>query len=70
MASNAVNWLTVKQAAKQSGYNEQYVRRLCRDGKLVFEHIGRSYLIDPDALNQYIDKMRSLGTDKYNWRRD
>jgi excisionase family DNA binding protein len=70
MASNAVNWLTVEQAAKQSGYNEQYIRRLCRDGKLVFDRIGGSYLIDPDSLKEYTGKMKSLGTDKYNWRRD
>ena len=70
MASEAVNWLTVEQAAKQSGYNTQYLRRLCRDGKLAFERIGGSFLIDPEALKAYTSKMKSLGTDKFNWRRD
>jgi len=67
---NMTDWLTTKEAAEKSGFNHQYVRRLCRQGKLECVLKGRTYLIDPESLDDYVDKMKRLGTDKFNWRRE
>lgn len=63
------DWLTVKEAAEKTGYNAQYIRRLCRLGKLDAVLKGRLYLINPKDLDTYIKKMKSLGTYKHDWRR-
>ncbi len=70
MPNGATNWITVAQASEQTGYSEQYVRRLCRQGKLKSERVAGALLIEPDSLKNYVDTMRSLGTGKYNWRRE
>jgi len=63
------NWLTTKEAAEKSGFNHQYVRRLCRQGKLECVLKGRTYLISPKSLDDYVKAMKSLGDQKFNWRR-
>jgi len=63
------DWLTCEEASERSGYSAQYVRRLCRIGKIDCVLKGRMYLINPEALAQYVKKMKSLGSDKFNWRR-
>ncbi len=50
--------LTVQAAAKVSGYNAQYLRRLLRAGKLKGDKIGQMWLVDKVALDSYIEKAR------------
>jgi hypothetical protein len=65
------DWLTTKEAAQRSGLNHQYIRRLCREtDKLNCVLKGRTYLIDPKSLDAYTKKMKHLGTQKFNWRRE
>jgi len=63
------DWLTVEEAAEETGYNPQYIRRLCRQGKLDAVLKGRLYLINPEDLDAYVRRMKSLGTYKHDWRR-
>jgi excisionase family DNA binding protein len=44
---------SIEQAAEETGYNPQYIRRLCRAGKVVHERIGRTYLVSVDSLREY-----------------
>ncbi len=41
------HWLTVKQAAKRTGYSE---RHMCRIAGRIGHWSGRQWFIDPDAL--------------------
>jgi hypothetical protein len=40
----------------------------CREGKLTTVKKGLMYLVDPGSLDAYVDKMKSLGTYKFDWR--
>jgi len=48
------NCITVKDAAFQSGYNIQYLRRILRSGVLSGVKIGQMWLIDKDAFESYL----------------
>jgi excisionase family DNA binding protein len=58
--------LTVRQAAQESGYSQEYIRQLCREGKLEYDRVGTAYLINPDSLKGYVEAMRSLGSSKHD----
>lgn len=62
------NWLTCKEGEKASGYKSRYLQRLCRDGRLKCVLKSGIYLIDPDDLVRYVQRMKSLGTSKHDWR--
>lgn len=63
------DWLSVTEAAKQTGYSAYHIRQLCRVGTLTTVKKGIMYLIDPESLDAYVAKMKSLGTYKFDWRR-
>ena len=48
------NCITVKDAACHSGYNIQYLRRMLRSGALSGVKIGQMWLIEMDALENYL----------------
>ena len=48
--------LSVLAAAKISGYNAQYLRRLLRNGKLKGDKIGQIWLIRKTSLEKYLKK--------------
>jgi len=45
---------SVKEASGISGYNEEYLRRLIRQGKIEAVKIGPAYLIRAESLERYI----------------
>ncbi len=47
-------WITVSQAAKLSGYNEEYIRRLLRDGTIVGRKFGIVWQVKHSSLNTYL----------------
>ena len=49
------NHISVKAAAKISGYSLQYIRRLLRKGNLGGEKIGQVWLVDLKSLNEYFE---------------
>lgn len=62
------HWLTCKESSERTGYAPRYLQRLCREGKLKCSLKSGVYLIDPDDLDKYAAKMKSLGTAKHDWR--
>jgi hypothetical protein len=46
--------ITVRSAAKISGYNEQYLRRILRKGVLRTRKIGQIWLIDQGDFEDYL----------------
>jgi hypothetical protein len=48
------NYISVKAAAYQSGYNTQYLRRLQRDAKLTGMKLGQTWLLDKPPFGTYL----------------
>lgn len=49
---------TIKEASQKTGYNEEYLRRLIRQGKLDAIKVGPTYLIRKDSLEKYIAEVQ------------
>ncbi len=47
-------WISVKSAAEFSGYNQQYLRRLLRNGHFKSKKIGQIWFIDICEFNNYL----------------
>lgn len=48
---------TIKQAAEETGYHPEYLRRLCRLGKIEYARAGNVYLIRSKSLLEYIEQL-------------
>jgi len=65
MLEVAPGFLTVAEAAELSGYSEQYVRALCRAGRLTCVKVGRSIIVKRASLEAWRAKAAELGTRKF-----
>lgn len=57
------DYITVRSASEFSGYNQQYLRRLLRNGVLRTRKIGQIWLIDERDFKNYL-KDANLSKDK------
>ena len=48
-------WISVKEAAELSGYNEEYVRRLLRTGKLAGRKFASVWQVHHPSLKSYLE---------------
>jgi excisionase family DNA binding protein len=44
------HWLTIAEAAKQSGYNAEYLRRLIRNGRIKGRKVATVWLVQQSSL--------------------
>ena len=51
--------ITVQAAAEVTGYNIQYLRRMLRSGALKGCKIGQMWLIEMDALETYLKRVKN-----------
>ncbi len=51
--------VTVQAAAEATGYNIQYLRRILRSGALKGIKIGQMWLIEMDALETYLKRVKT-----------
>ncbi|MCB0172823.1 MAG: helix-turn-helix domain-containing protein [Anaerolineae bacterium] len=51
---------TIKEASEKTGYNEEYLRRLIRQGKLEAIKVGPVYLIRAESLEKYVGEMKNI----------
>ena len=63
MTTNGDEWLTVIEAAKLSGYNLEYIRRLMRERKIEARKFSIVWQVRRDSLMDYVKKSRQ-NTDK------
>jgi excisionase family DNA binding protein len=49
-------WLTVRDASDESGYAEEYIRKLIRDGEITAQKLGNMWLVNKQSLMDYKDK--------------
>ncbi len=61
--------LTVEEAAAQTGYSQQYLRRLIRTGKIEAVKVGSVFLIRAESLNSYIRNTQTPEDDRTGPRR-
>lgn len=48
------NYITVKIASQWSGYSDQYIRRMLRNGYLKSKRIGQIWLIEKTGFESYL----------------
>lgn len=53
-SSSQENLISTKEASRLSGYNPDYLSRLCRDGKISGRRIGRTWLVYQDSLRAFV----------------
>ena len=64
-----MEYVSVEEASQITGYSEQYIRRLLRQGKIKAEKKGAMWWVEMESLEAYKHEMDSLGSDKYSpWR--
>lgn len=54
----SAEFITVRTAAKISGYNQQYLRRLLRKNIFQSKRIGQLWLIDRNDFLKYLGQAR------------
>lgn len=54
-------WITVQEAAKISGYNEEHITRLIREGKITAKKFSIVWQVNRESLQAYISKTEQLG---------
>lgn len=47
------NWITVDDAEKISGYDQNHIRMLARVGKVTGRKFGNTWMIDKNSILQY-----------------
>lgn len=57
--TNNDDWITVSQAAVLSGYNEEHIRRLLRDGSIGGQKFGIVWQVKRSSLLTYLTKAQS-----------
>ena len=54
--TNNDEWITVGQAAKLSGYNEEHIRRLLRDGSIAGRKFGIVWQVNHSSIMAYLSE--------------
>ena len=54
--TNNDEWITVSQAAKLTGYNEEHIRRLLRDGSISGRKFGIVWQVKRSSVTTYLAK--------------
>jgi excisionase family DNA binding protein len=54
-------WITVQEAARISGYNEEHITRLIREGKINAKKFSIVWQVDRASIQAYVSKTEQLG---------
>lgn len=63
---DGMEYVSVEEAAEITGYSEQYIRRLLRQGKVEATKKGYMWWVSLASLKEYKRQMDILGRDKFN----
>jgi hypothetical protein len=66
MTTDGGEWLTVQEAAKLSGYNAEYLRRLMRDEKIKYRKFSFLYQVNQKSLLDYLKRAESVIDKRYS----
>jgi hypothetical protein len=59
-------WLTVDDAAKLSGYNPEYIRRLMRKGTLTAKKFSIVWQVNRESLLNYLEKAMQTSDKRFS----
>lgn len=59
--TTSVEWLTVQEAAKLSGYNPEHIRRLVRESRVEAQKFSIVWMVNRESLLTYLEKARAKG---------
>lgn len=66
-----MEYVSVDEAAQITGYAQDHLRRLIRQGKINATKKGVMWWVELESLQEYKKKMDELGADKFfQWRED
>ena len=54
-------WITVSEASKLTGYNEEYITRLIREGKIKAKKFSIVWQVNRSSLLEYHSRTEKLG---------
>lgn len=54
-------WITVDEAVELTGYNEEHITRLCRQGKVKARKYVIVWQVNKDLLLDYMARIEKLG---------
>ncbi|MFZ2096388.1 MAG: helix-turn-helix domain-containing protein [Anaerolineales bacterium] len=52
--SKTDQWITTAEATKLTGYNNEHIRRLIRNGKIKAQKFGIVWQVDRDSILEYL----------------
>lgn len=55
---NNDEWITVDQAAKLTGYNQEHIRRLLREGLVIGKKFGIVWQVNHPSILEYLSEAR------------
>jgi|GEM_PF-4383318 hypothetical protein len=58
------DFLTLKEASKHTGYNQDYIGQLVRAEKIKAKRVGKSWLVDRGSLVSYLNSLGKTPRDK------
>ena len=59
--TNDDEWITVSEAARISGYDEEHIARLCRQGRINARKFATVWQVSITSLSEYIAKAEKRG---------
>jgi len=59
--SNDDEWITVSEAAKLSGYDEEHITRLCRQGRITARKFATVWQVNKTSLSEYMARAEKIG---------
>lgn len=62
---NLADYITTEEAAEQSGYHVNYIRRLMRQGKITGRKAGLMWWIERNSLRDYLAKVKEAGSQRF-----
>ena len=61
--------LTTREAANKYGLTQNYIRRLCNEGRLTFTRVVTVLLVDKSSLDAYVKEVKAWKAERAKSKR-
>ena len=58
----SIDWPTIPRLKAEYGYNDEYLRRLCRQRVIKAVKVGNQWLVDPESFEAYYQSVKDKPT--------
>jgi excisionase family DNA binding protein len=62
MTGSYIEFISVTEAAKLSGYHPEHIRRLIREGKIDAQKFSIVWMVDKESLMEYVKSQKKKDT--------